>query len=63
MRIDEMPSIVQMEPAVLNNLVREVKETLATDIKMPEVKKRPFTAVDLWNIRRNARTAQSRFSR
>jgi len=61
MRIDEMPSIVQMEPEVLNNLVKEVKETLATDIKMPAVKKRLFTTVDMWNIQRNKRTAQSRF--
>ncbi len=63
MKIDLRPSIVQMEPEVLNNLVKEVKETLATGIKMPEAKKRPFTAADLWNIRRNARTAGSRFSR
>ena len=63
MKIDFKPSIVQMEPEVLNNLVREVKETLAIDIKMPGVKKRLFTAADLWNIQRNARTAQSRFNR
>ena len=61
MRIDNMPSIVQMEPEVLNNLVKEVKETLATDIKLPAVKKRLFTTVDMWNIQRNTRTAQSRF--
>ncbi len=63
MRIDEMPSIVQMEPEVLTNLVREVKETLATDIEMPEAKKRLFTSAEMWNIHRNARTAQSRFRR
>jgi hypothetical protein len=63
MKIDERPSIVQMEPEVLNNLVREVKETLATDIEMPEAKKRLFTSADMWNIHRNARTAQSRFRR
>jgi hypothetical protein len=63
MKIDLKPSIVQIEPEVLSNLVREVKETLATDIKMPEMKKCLFTIADLWNIRRNARTAQSRFSR
>ncbi len=61
MKIDERPSIVQMEPEVLNNLVREVKETLATDIHMPEVKGRLFTAADLWNIRRNTKTANRRF--
>ena len=63
MRIDERPSIVQMEPEVLNNLVREVKETLATNIKLHGEKQRSFTAADLWNIRRNARTAESRFNR
>ena len=61
MKIDLRPSIVQMEPEVLNNLVKEVKETLATDIKLPEVKKRLFTSADMWNIQRNAKTAQSRF--
>ena len=63
MKIDSKPSIVQIEPAILNNLVREVKETLATDIKMPEPKKRLFTAVDMWKIRSTAKTAQGRFSR
>lgn len=63
MKIDLSPSIVQMEPDVLSNLVKEVKETLATDIKLPVRMKRLFTAADLWNIRRNARTADSRLSR
>lgn len=63
MKIDALSSIVQMEPEILNNLVREVKETLATDIKLPEVKKRQFTIADMWNIHRNARTAQGRFRR
>ena len=63
MKIDARPSIVQMEPGILNNLVREVRETLATDIQMPEAKKRSLTFADLWNIRRNARTAGSRFRR
>lgn len=63
MKIDASPSIVQMEPEVLNNLVREVKETLATDIHLPEVKQPVFTLADLWNIRKNARTANSNFRR
>ena len=61
MKIDESPSIVQMEPEVLNNLVREVKETLATDIQLPEAKQPLFTITDLWNIRRNAKTAKGSF--
>ena len=63
MKIDLRPSIVQMEPEVLNNLVREVKETLATDIQLTEVRKPVFTFAQLWSIRKNAKTAQSRFSR
>jgi hypothetical protein len=63
MKIDLTPSIVQMEPEVLNNLVREVKETLATDIKMPKAKQQVFTYAQLWNIRRNATTAYGRYSR
>lgn len=63
MKIDARPSIVQMEPGILNNLVREVRETLATDIEMPEAKKHSLTFAQLWDIRRKARTAESRFSR
>ncbi len=63
MKSDVMPSIVQMEPDVLKNLVKEVKETLAKDILIPGDSERTFTAADLWNIRRNARTAQGRFAR
>ncbi len=63
MKIDLTPSIVQMEPEVLNNLVREVKETLATDIEMPKAKQQLFTYAQLWNIRRNSSTARGRYSR
>jgi len=63
MKIDLRPSYVQMAPEVLSNLVREVKETLATDIKLPALKQPSFTAADLWNIHRNAKTAIGRFSR
>lgn len=61
MKIDASPSIVQMEPAVLNKLVKEVRETLATDIQLPEVKQPLFTITDLWNIRRYAKTARGSF--
>jgi hypothetical protein len=62
MKSDVMPSIVQMEPDVLKNLVKEVKETLAKNIVLPADSERTFTAADLWNIRRKARTAQGRFA-
>ena len=61
MKNDVMPSIVQMEYGVLNELLTEVRETLATDVKMPETKKPSFSVVDLWKIRRNVKTAGSLF--
>ncbi len=62
MKIDASPSIVQMEPGVFKNLVREVKETLATDIELSKPR-RSFTFAELWNIRRNAKTVRNRFGR
>ena len=61
MKSDVMPSIVQMEYGVLKNLLEEVKETLATDIKMAEPAKPTFGIVDLWKIRRNAKSANGMF--
>jgi hypothetical protein len=61
MKNDVMPSIVQMEPEVLRNLVKEVKETVAKNIHLPKTSRPSFGIVDLWNIRRNARSAISRF--
>lgn len=57
MKSDVMPSIIQMEYGVLQELITEVKETLATDVKLPEPEKKTFGIVDLWNIRRNNKTA------
>ena len=62
MKNDVMPSIVQMETETLRNLVREVKETVAS-IDLPLQKKRSFGLVDLWNIRRNSRSASSMLKR
>ena len=61
MKTDVMPSIVQMEPDVLRKLVKEVKETVATSLVLPKVKQTnsTFGIVDLWNIRRNMKTARS----
>ena len=61
MKNDVMPSIVQMEYGVLETLLTEVKETLATEIKMPEKPKPSFGIADLWKIRRNAKSARSMF--
>ena len=58
-----MPSIIQMEKETVRNLVKEVRETVAMDLVLPEIPERTFGIVDLWNIRRNAVSARSRFSR
>jgi len=63
MKNDVMPSIVKMEPRELKNLVKEVKETVAMNIQLPGKKKTSFGIVDLWKIRKNARSAADRFRR
>lgn len=61
MNSDVMPSIVQMDDAVLKNLLKEVKETVATNLTLPETDqtKSSFGIVNMWNIRRTTRTARS----
>jgi hypothetical protein len=54
MKSDVMPSIV--DKSILNAIV-EVKETVATDLKKRN--RRSFGAVDIWNIRRKAKTASA----
>lgn len=62
MKTDVMPSIVQMEYGELQELVKEVKETVAKDIKVTELKtKSVFGSVDMWNIRRNSKSARVMF--
>ena len=62
MKSDVMPSIIQMEYGELQDLLTEVKETVAKDIKMPEPAIKPtFGVVDLWKIRRNAKLATRMF--
>ena len=59
MNSDVMPSRVQMDAEVLKNLLTEVKETVANVIERPEVKPTSFSVVDMWNIRRTAKSASS----
>jgi hypothetical protein len=55
MNSNVMPSRVKMEPILLQQLVAEVKETIAT-VGMPQkVKPASFRAINFWNIRRNGR--------
>jgi hypothetical protein len=57
MKNDVMPSIIQMDAAELQNLVAEVKETVANVIELPKVKEKSFGPLDMWNIRRNFKSA------
>lgn len=63
MKHDVMPSIVQMDPEVLKTLLKEVKETVATEVRVPEKNKSTFRVVDMWNILKNSRSASSRVRR
>jgi hypothetical protein len=64
MNSDVMPSIVQMGAEELQELMTEVKETVASGIQMPEAnKQKPFGAVDMWNIQRKARSASDMLRR
>jgi len=59
MNSNVMPSRVRMEPIELQQLVAEVKETIAT-VEMPKkAKPASFKAINLWNIRRNGRFVNS----
>ena len=56
MNSNVMPSRVQMEPVLLQQLVAEVKETVATGIKMQEnANPCSFKAINLWNIQRKGK--------
>jgi hypothetical protein len=63
MKNDVMPSIVQMERKVLEKLVTEVKETLATDTQLSSKNGNSFGLVDLWNIQKNMKSANRPFKR
>jgi hypothetical protein len=58
MKSDVMhPSLVQMDRDELKTLVMEVKETIADLDELSIPGKNHFAAVDMWNIRRAAKSA------
>ncbi|TMI86205.1 MAG: hypothetical protein E6H10_00660 [Bacteroidetes bacterium] len=59
MKFDERSSVIQMKGETFRQLVTEVKETIAI-VDFPEPARRSFGLIDMWNIRRNARSASSR---
>lgn len=61
MTSNSMPSIIQLEEESLQQLVTEVKETIATDINFQsEIKDKKFGVTDMWNSQRNFKTTVSR---
>ncbi|MFI5188201.1 MAG: hypothetical protein ACHQF0_15830 [Chitinophagales bacterium] len=56
MKFDERSSVVQMNDETFAELVTEVKETIA-NVEFREPARRSFGLIDMWNIRRNARSA------
>lgn len=56
-----MRKTVQLSEEIKNQLLHEVKETLATDINVRSKKR--FTASDLWNLQRNSRSASDMMRR
>ena len=63
MKTDVMPSLVKMDKEELLKLVTEVKETVATVIDLPGANTKTFGPVDLWNIRRNFKSASDMLNR
>jgi hypothetical protein len=64
MNSDLVHSIVQNGPKaslvdrqILDRLVTEVRETVATDVEFSKARGSSFGVVGLWNIRRNSRYA------
>lgn len=59
MKSNVMPSIVKIEANELQQLVTEVRETVATGVVNVKRKKRKqsFGVVDMWKIRRGMKTA------
>lgn len=63
MNFSTKPSVIQMDEEALKQLVTEVKETVAIDFKPTKTKRPSFTTFDMWNIRRNAKSASSMLRR
>lgn len=58
MNSDVMTPAVQVDPAIWQTLQAEVKETLAAEIAGEKSKKQSFSVVDMWNIRRQAKSSR-----
>jgi hypothetical protein len=59
MKCDVKSSVIQMKDETFKQLVTEVKETVA-DVDLREPARRSFGLIDMWNIRKNAKSATRR---
>jgi hypothetical protein len=55
MKMNNAQSFVEMEKDALQQLCKEVKESLATDTDIKAIAKHPFSVADLWKIQKNTR--------
>ena len=62
MKLDVKPSFAKMEKETLDQLVTEVKETIAV-VDLHKKRKRSFGPIDIWNIRRNGKSASGMMRR
>lgn len=61
MKTEITKSVIQLDKTSLQELVQEVKETIATDvIEHLKASKKVFSAADLWNIQRNKKQSKTR---
>jgi serine protease inhibitor len=56
-------SLVEMDSTARQQLVTEVKETLATNVDFANNEKASFKTVDLWKMEKNKKSATRTFSR
>ncbi|MBS1948120.1 MAG: hypothetical protein JST47_10170 [Bacteroidetes bacterium] len=57
-----MSALKQMDDSSLQQLVAEVKETVATHVDLKKPEKSSIKMVDLWKIERNKKSATRSFA-
>lgn len=63
MKAEMTHAMISMEKEVLDELVQEVKETVAATELLDNTKTPVFSAADLWKIHRNRKGATAAYSR
>ncbi len=63
MKSNYLSSLVEMDSKSMQQLVAEVKETIATDAAFSKKENASFKSVDLWKMERSKKSATKTFSR